>query len=210
MCAEEVKAAAVICRFCRHQFETASAPDAELPAVPVEPPPTAITSRLDPGEEVLVWGRCVRAIARHPGALAITSDRLLFVSDAHPDKPDHHLIDVNRTASVNDDLVSFKFDNDATYSYAGLDPSLAREIAATVVPASADRFFKDEAMLTSLRSRHDKINARTAALAPPSPPPRPADARTVRSSIETLAGRTRKHLQPSLGIDEEVRAVIKG
>jgi len=126
MCAEEVKTAAVICRFCRHQFETAWAPDAELPAVPVGPPPTAITSRLDPGEEVLVWGRCVRAIARHPGALAITSDRLLFVSDAHPDKPDHHPIDVNRTASVNDDLgLSCPFGGDSSVRELDLDPGAA-------------------------------------------------------------------------------------
>ncbi len=77
MCAEEVKAAAVVCRFCGHRFAEASAEASAPPADAL--PPSALTATLRRNERLLVWSPCL--LNYQEGTLGITSERVLFL---HP------------------------------------------------------------------------------------------------------------------------------
>ena len=51
--------------------------------------------------------------------------------------------------------------------YRGFHPEVAKEIAATIVPGLIDKLCEgDPEMATTLRSRHERVAQRAAALAP--------------------------------------------
>lgn len=174
MCAEDVKAAAVLCRFCGHRFDlepvtTALPATVEEPTAPQPPPPETLTSALATGEDLFVWTRCSWG-GFHSGALGITSDRVLFLADLGPEQSITHRLAENREATVWDNgTVRIDF-ADAMLTFVGLDATLAREIGGTVAPSLAERFFADDSvMMDRLRTRQAKIAERASATAPPAP-----------------------------------------
>jgi len=163
MCAEEVKVAAVVCRFCGHRFDGAAAPASpSLPPKPDGPPPEALTRHLRPGEELFVWSDGYLWAAS--GQVAITSDRILFV-ELGGNVHDHPLA-VDRRVSVADQVVDVELGG-GLWRFQRLHPDVAKEIAATIVPGLIEKLFTDdEQMQTKLRSRHDSVVKRAPALAP--------------------------------------------
>lgn len=160
-CAEEVKAAAVVCRFCGHRFDRGAAP-AQLPPKPEGPPPEAVTKHLRPGEELFVWSDGYLWAAS--GRVAVTSDRILFV-DLGGAVHDHPLA-VDRKVTVADQVVDIELGG-GLWRFQRLHPEIAKEVAATIVPGLAEKLFADDAeMQTVLRARHERVVQRVPALAP--------------------------------------------
>jgi hypothetical protein len=159
MCAEEVKAAAVICRFCGHKFDVEK-PPAE--SKPTGPPPESLTEQLRDGEELFVWADCY--LWGGSGRVAITTDRLLWVNlDGRAE--DHPLWTVNRKVKVTEHVVLLEF-GDGLWSLNQMHPELAKEIGATIAPGLIDRLFDGEPELQQeLRERQERIAKRLPALA---------------------------------------------
>jgi Uncharacterised protein family UPF0547 len=179
MCAEHVKAAALICRFCGHTFdaeESQPAPSGPpVPSRPEGPPPATINANLRPDEAVLVWSPCFLNYAA--GTVAITTDRVLFTMVDQTPLVNHRL-DVERRVSVGgqsltmprscrpDGTVVIEFPDERD-DFHGMNPEVAKEIAATVVPSLAERLFADDlAAQQRLRERQEMILARSVATAP--------------------------------------------
>jgi hypothetical protein len=162
MCAEDVKAAAVICRFCGHTFGEASPDVAPLPPKSDGPPPEALTRALHPGEELFVWADCYQLTAS--GTLGVTSDRVLFIWLGR--LAVDHAINVERKVRVSGGDVRIEFVGEFC-EFRGLHAVTAKEVAATVAPGLIDKLFPDDAeMRQRLRDRHEKIAGRAAASAP--------------------------------------------
>lgn len=172
MCAEDVKLAAVVCRFCGHSFEAGSS-EQTVPPKPQGPPPQSITSRLRPDETLLAWSPCLLNYAH--GTVAITTDRLLFFTVGSAPIVDHPLnadrkvslgMSPTRPASCHPDgtiVIEFADERD---DFHGLNPDIAREIGATIVPDLIDQLFDgDPDMQQRLRERQQKIADRLPALA---------------------------------------------
>jgi hypothetical protein len=144
-----------------------------MEATPKEdrPPREAPVGHLRPGEELFVWAHCTAAMTGWASCtLAITSDRILFADDF--DRVFDHVIAVKRAVTVEQDpierdtyMLRLEFvDTGEEWLFVGLKRSVARELGATLVPDSADRYFSDDGpMLARLRDRHEKINARASA-----------------------------------------------
>src|ERR1700694_325746 len=79
MCAEEVKPAALVCRFCGYQFKD----QLPVPPRPSGPPPDSVTAVLRPGGELFVWPPAF--LNAGEGTAAVTSDRVLFVFGGRSD-----------------------------------------------------------------------------------------------------------------------------
>lgn len=162
MCAEDVKAAAMICRFCGHRFGEVSPEQAPLPPKPDAPPPEALTRQLRTGEELFVWEDCYLYGAS--GSLGITSDRVLFAS--LDGTVADHAIDVGRKATVAAGVVAIEF-GDGLWQFSQLHPATAKEIGASVAPGLIDKLFPaDTEMQQRLYERHARIVGRAPALAP--------------------------------------------
>jgi Uncharacterised protein family UPF0547 len=158
-CVEDVKAAAIVCRFCGHRFD---AEPVALPPRPQGPPPDALTKRLRPDEELFVWSDGYLWAAS--GQLGITSDRILFVQVGG--EVDDHKIAVDRKINLAGGRVDIELGG-GLWRFQGLHPDIANEIAATVVPGFTEtRFGGGELMQRELRRRHETIAARAVALAP--------------------------------------------
>lgn len=160
MCAEDIKAAAVICRFCGHRFDAEDASET-LPPKPNGPPPDVLTKQLRPYEELFVWSEGYLWAAS--GCVAITSDRILFVGLGG--NVEDHPLAVDRKVTVAGQRVDVEVGG-GLWRFQGLHPDIAREIGATVVPGLAEKLFaNDSDMQDQLRLRHERI-ARAPSLAP--------------------------------------------
>ena len=182
MCAEEIKAAALVCRFCGHKFPGALK-ELPIPTMP-GPLPADLMKLLRPGEELFVWSTCFIGY-QSGGTVAITSDRVFSYVVAGELK-DNRPINVQRKVTVGktslptpagcsaDGSIHIDFADNLDpqhvgsrnkISVFGLHPDVAKEIAATVVPAFAEKLFVgDPTMMATLRARHEKIVARSDAL----------------------------------------------
>jgi hypothetical protein len=176
MCAEGVKAAAILCRYCGHRFDADSEQD--VSPVPNTPPattaagerqavPEAVSSLLTPGEDAFVWAHC--RWASLIGTLVVTSDRLIFVADLGSADSHEFRVAQNRQVTVFDHGVQIVFEG-AQVTAGYMDTAAAKEIGATMVPSLAEHYFADDPVMTErLRARHAKIADRAAATAPPQP-----------------------------------------
>jgi hypothetical protein len=159
-CAEDVKGAAIVCRYCAHQF-TDSLP---IPARPDGPLPEALAMLLLPDEVLFIWSPCL--LCYQDGTLIVTSKRVMFckfpnvLAVAIP-------INAERRARLGSALTTGHNRPDGTISidisgvtleFHGMNPEVVKEIAATVMPDfAASLFTSDQEAQARLRDRHDKI-----------------------------------------------------
>jgi len=173
MCAEEVKAAALICRYCGHRFDQPKK-SAPLRPKPAGQPPVAVTQNIRPGEELFVWSPCLLNGAA--GTVAITTDRVFYLSTMETTPVFQHKLNADRKVTFGtsptrpancrpDGTVVIHFEHQR-FDFHGLNPEVAKEIGATVVPALIDQLFEgDPDMQQRLRERQQTIAERLPALA---------------------------------------------
>ena len=153
MCAEEVKAAAVLCRFCGHRFLDQGEKPGSLPSKPDGRPPDLVTKHLDAGCWPSRWSRGCQFGGR--GYIAVTSDRVLFV-ELGGFVWDQRLAVERRVSVAGQNVDVWIYGTHVQYR--GFHPEVAKEIAATIVPGLIDKLCEgDPEIRTTLRSRHERV-----------------------------------------------------
>jgi hypothetical protein len=196
-CAEDVKGAATVCRYCAHQFTDSLT----VPARPKGLLPEDVAVLLLPDEELFIWSPCL--LCYQDGTLMVTSKSVMFatfpnvLAFASP-------INVARRVRLGAALTTGQNRPDGTIcieiaeknlEFHGMNPEVVKEIAATVIPDfAASLFSSDQEARARLRDRHEKIVFVEPSGGHPNPGP------TTRASKQSAAAFERGNDRRVLGI----------